>query len=484
MGHAHFRRAVQTYKRERVLAGLGALTVTAFEAFQASPNDIAACRPVFPWQAGLVAREALLAGSNSTSAAQTPTTARLIELCRRSDEIDQAAFHSGDLATFGLRTAYLQFPYSEAQLGRIARTRLMFERDLSSNGFEVLSNDTLTDVIGGPLDVFVDSAVFFFTAAMRNGGRFDERWLTGPQFDPVRARIDLDQLVSVFTQAWSSNLPALRAKARSSTSDDPLARPFDWNPLMARPFVRLGDGSHVAPNAWWAYGRVSPTAIYHLGMERHGEAWARDLGRVQEQYIVQQLRQLEPTARVVPEFAYNTSHGDVRSVDAFLVFDDLVVIVESKSLRARLDSTTAADSYQARLQRDLTKAYGKQLPRSLTLVRAGAHQLGQTPTDVLVVALVVTPDPLYLANSPTFTSGLPSPGMPTAVVSLTELENLIAACLVTGTSEIFKSATAVGPNGYSDPNSALRSAFAEAPPDNPLLLDAFKRGHWANIAED
>lgn len=256
-------------------------------------------------------------------------------------------------------------------------------------------------------------------------------------------------------------------------------RQFDWNPLQARPFVRLATGDYVAPQVRWSQLRVSPTAIYHLGQAQYGEAWARDLGKAQEDYILLQLNQLQPTATVIPEIEWSTSQGDVRSVDAIVIFDDCTVLIESKSLRARLDSTTDFATYAARLDRDLVKVLEKQVPRSLAAIKDSHPAMSAIPNDERpIIAFVVTPEPLYLANVAAQRRRLPDPGIPYAIISLAELEHLVSASLIDRSSAIFRAAVNPQPSGAIDPNNALKTRFADSRPINPILESSSARGRW------
>jgi hypothetical protein len=247
--------------------------------------------------------------------------------------------------------------------------------------------------------------------------------------------------------------------------------------------VTLTDGTHVAPQAWFAQARVSPTAIYHLGhdhfaTDRDKDQWSIDLGLAQEDYILEQLRQLEPAARVIGEVEYATKQGAVKTVDGIIVLDDVVVLVESKSLRARLDSTSSFQAYRERLGRDLNKVFGRQLPRTAAAISSGSHpSLASIPDDRPMVALVVTPDRLHQANTAAARAALPRPPVPTALVSLGELENLVAAAIKAGGS-VFLDCTTPDASGNFDVNRALRDHFKDAKPANPLLSSSFASGRW------
>ncbi len=481
---SRFRVAVRQFRREGLLRQLGAVTAAQWHHMLGRADN--QLGTPFPWTTSLIAREALLlpSASSATNRLTTPSVVDVEALAALAADLAPPPLDGAEaeqiVHDLAVRAVYQQWPYSADNIfGGQARIRPMFDRSFPPDRFDVLTADSLNDVLGGPLDVFIDSGVFFATAAAVNAGQFDEGWLAGPQFAEVRARVGLDELLSVFRTAWAGDLHDLRREAQKRGSRIETMRQYDWNPLQARPFVRMSAGDYLAPQSAWTQLHVSPTAIYHLGIARHGDAWARDLGKAQEDYILRQLEQLEPAATVVPEIEWESPYGSVRSVDAIVMFADCTVLVESKSLRARVDSTTNFAAYTERLSRDLIRVCGNQLPRTLAAIRTGDAAFAAVPHDGRpILALVVTPEPLYLANIPAHRRQLPDPGIPYAMVSLTELENLVAAALADGTGAIFQAAVAPRPDGSIDPNAALQARFRHDQPNNPLLTTAWKMSRW------
>lgn len=315
---SQFRVAVRQFRREGLLRQLGVVTATQWNRMLGrADNQLGA---PFPWATSLIAREALLlpSASSATNRPATPSVRDIAALAALAADVEPPPLDGADaeqiVHDLAVRAVYQQWPYSAGGVfGDQARLRPMLERSFPADRFEVLTAATLSDVLGGPLDVFIDSGVFFGVAAAVNGGRFDEAWLAGPQFAEIRARVGLDQLLSVFHTAWAADLHDLRREAQKRASRVDSMRQYDWNPLQAHPFVRMSSGEYVAPQVAWAQLHVSPTAIYHLGLARYGQAWARDLGKAQEDYILRQLEQLGPAVTVLPEIEWKTPRGSVRS---------------------------------------------------------------------------------------------------------------------------------------------------------------------------
>ena len=482
--YAEFRRAVSVYKAASMLKGLARYSALSFSRLhqRMQPED-----PLLPWAVSMLAREALTTPGKSTRKSPDRRLATDTDLRRLGalataleDPLIAEPGMPNAVQSFVIRTAYQQFIFQEPVFHDMARMRPMFERPFPSDRFEVLSAQSLYEVLGGPFDVFVDSGPFFAAAAMRNAGRFDSKWLEGPQFEEVRNRIDIADLLEIFNTAWAASWSELRSEAMRTQSPNPRLRQYDWNPFLGRPFVELGDGQYLAPQAWYVATRVRPSAVYYLGVAKYGDAWAHDLGRAHEDYIRLQLRQLEQVASVYGEFEYDTGNGSGMTVDAIVVQDGAVVLVEAKSVRARLDSRHTFSAYTDHLQRDLRKAF-RQVARTAEMVRNHHTALGgAVPDDRPICGLVVTPEPLWLANNAEFTSGYPDPAVPTSIVSLRELEDLVAYAREDRRGTVWLDATTPGENGNRNPHAALyrHQQSRGEPPQNPLLKEAFAAGAW------
>ncbi len=264
-------------------------------------NGFDARDPLLPWAISMIAREALVTPGKATRRSPGRRNISGQELDRLgayalalSDPLSAVAKAPGAIDGFLVRMAFQQFSYQEPSYHSIARMRPMFDRDYPAGRFSVLSKESLKEVLGGRLDVFVDSAPFFVAAAMANQGNFSPKWLEGSQFDEVRERIDLEELRSVFDIGWSASRADLRAEAIRAQSQDLQLRQHDWNPFVGRPFMQTGEGQYIAPQAWYVASRVSPSAVYYLGLDRYGEDWTRDLGQAHEDYILRHSANSNP----------------------------------------------------------------------------------------------------------------------------------------------------------------------------------------------
>jgi hypothetical protein len=380
--------------------------------------------------------------------------------------------------SYFIRAAFQQFAFQDPVVNDMSRMRPMFDRAFPPDRFMVLSESSLREVLGASLDVFIDSGTLLAAVAMKRQGLFDPRSLEGPEFEEVRNRIDIASLRNTFYTAWAAPLRDLRAEAIRTQSENPRLRQHDWNPLVGRPFVKLSDGQYAAPQYWYAAWKVRPSAVYYLGLDRY-DGWAEDLGRAHEDYIRLQLRQLESRSSVHGEYKYETRDGSALTVDAIIVLDEAVVLIEAKSLKARLDSRQTFEAYTRHLRRDLETAF-KQLARTARMIRGHHDVLAGIPDDRRMCGVVVTPEPLWLANNAEFTAGLPEPEIDAAVVSLRELEDLVAYTIDDRRGTLWLDATKPDSQGNRSPHAALYRYQQEQNklPRNPLLAEALAADRW------
>lgn len=480
--YSEFRRAISEYRQSSLLHALAKYSAIRFnQNIPINRNE-----PIFPWAISMLAREALISPGRANR--KSPTRRRVNDsdlrllgalAFRLADPLTTRGQEPEAVDSFVVRTAYQQLDYQEPFFHGIARMRPMFNRYFPQDRFRVLSAQSLREVLGTSIDVFVDSAPFFVAAATANYGVFNTSWTEAEQFDEVRKLMSLKDLIKVFDTAWAASWDELRSEIISSQSENVELRQHDWNPFVGHPFVRMGDNQYLAPQAWFVASRVRPSAVYYLGVKRYGNTWAEDLGRAHEDYIRLQLDQLKPNASVYGEFQYRTGHGNALTVDAIVVMDHAIVLIEAKSMRARLDSRHTFSAYTEYLRRDLRNAY-KQVATTSEMIRNN-HAVfnGEIPTDRPICALVVTPEPLWLANNINVTVGYPDPMVPTAFISLRELEDLVAYGCVSHEARLWLDATSPDQDGNRNPHKALfRYQKEHGNPENPLLKQALAEGAW------
>jgi hypothetical protein len=486
-----FVRAVRRY---RPIALLRLLARTSTAQLKSHPFETVDVRdPIKPWAVSLVAREALAGGAHVTRREQ-PTLQALRALDAMVIDLEDPLSLNGDASVgeetitgFMLRTSYQQFPYQQPIFGDTARMRPMLKRAFPRPKYQVLSDTVIAELLGADIDTYTDLAPFFLAAVMTNAGTFDPTWLDQPHFAPIRETVPKEQILRVYDTRLSAPVASLRKLAKAGRHQRPELRQHDFNPLVNAPFIILPEGIGVAPQPAFVTGRFSMAALYYAGLDRYGNAFATDLGHVNEEYTVEQLSLLNQAgAAIHGEIAYRDGKEEKFSVDGIVVYPDQVIFVEVKSLRPRMDQRLDPVSYAKGLRRDFVKAKD-QLVTTYNLWRGGHDAFASLPSPAegrAIRGLIVVPEPLYLANHTMFVQAIGAMPFPTAVVSLTQLENLVAVAAAERSGLVFQDLAAGSRHLVADPTAALNRAQQRAgvaTPRNEILDASFGAIRWPKV---
>jgi hypothetical protein len=245
----------------------------------------------------------------------------------------------------------------------MARPELFFGDYSGRKQLEVISEESLTDLLGAPVRTAVAVALILYASARENAGFFDPAWLDLPMFAKVLDVIPRERILAVIDSVFAGSVEQFKQQATEAPPLPYLER-YLFNPLTARPLLRLRDGRLLSPVLQAIGRKLSPIELYHLGIKRWGQAFARDMGKLLEDYIGRQLANM-PGVEVHPEVAYTEKKNVIDSVDWIVVFDDLVLLVEAKATRtpaaARAADVTAQGTYQATLGKafkQINRTYG------------------------------------------------------------------------------------------------------------------------------
>jgi hypothetical protein len=334
-------------------------------------------------------------------------------------ELHQPGLNSG----FNIlaRIAYEQFPYQESIFEEMARPELFFIDYSGRKHLEVISKESLTELLGAPVRTAVTVALILYVAAQKNVGFFDPAWLDQPNFTRVLEAVPREQILAVIDSVFVNSIEQFKQQAREAPPLPYLER-YLFNPLTARPLLRLRDGRLLAPVLQTIGRKLSPIELYYLGIKRWGEAFARDMGELLEDYIGRQFASV-PGVDVHPEVTYTEKKDVIKSVDWIMVFDDLVLLVEAKATRTPAAARAADVTAQATYQATLGKAF-KQINRTYRALQAKVQAFDHIPKDRPILGLVATLDAWYMANSMA-REFLPMTDVPTMVASAREVEHLV-----------------------------------------------------------
>lgn len=277
---------------------------------------------------------------------------------------------------------------------------------------------------------------------------------------------------------FSTTRKEIKRVAEQHRSRDSRLRRYDYNPLLGAPFVRWNDRQFLALIAHLILMRVSTLGIYFIGLgacESRGEqdGFTRDFGTIFQAYIGRQLEALAE-AEVLPEIRYD---GNRRSVDWFIVWPGMVVLVEVKSTRLTQEARQGTPRLDVDINRTLGKAF-EQITNSADLILAGHPAFRQVPGDRPLFGMVITLEPYYLMNSPPIRALLPKPRVPTLVAAAREIERLVSVWAEDSAQQFLGDA-------YQDAEKStwdLSSVIGTRAPDarNALLDEAWGCLPWSN----
>jgi hypothetical protein len=369
------------------------------------------------------------------------------------------------------RIAYEQFPYQESIFEEMARPELFFSDYSGRKPLEVITEQSLTELLGAPVRTAVAVGLILYVGAQKNAGFFDPAWLDQPNFTKVLDVVPRERILAVIGSVFVSSIDQFKQQATKAPPLPYLER-YLFNPLTGRPLLELRDGRLLAPVLQTIGRKLSPIELYYLGTKRWGQAFARDMGKLLEDYIGRQLASM-PGVEVHPEVAYSEKRNVIYSVDWIVVFDNLVLLVEAKATRtpaaARAADVTAQGTYQA----TLGKAF-KQINRTYRALQAKLPAFDHIPMDRPMLGLVATLDPWYMANSMA-REFLPATDVPTMVASVREVEHLVGIGQRRSVSGVLSEIMRPDDErGTWELGTALGS-FDEPADRNPLLDDAWAR---------
>jgi hypothetical protein len=353
----------------------------------------------------------------------------------------------------------------------MARAEAFFDGYSGRKTLEVLTDEALTQLLGAPLRQAVGVAFVLHASAQVNGGFFDPAWMDQPQFGDVLTTVPRGQIVSVINAVFAGSFDDFKRQA-AEAPPLPFLERYKFNPLTARPFVRLGDGRLLAPVPQLIARKLSPMELYYLGIRRWGESFARDMGELFEDYVGRQLHTL-PDITVYPEIRYVQGKNTLMGVDWIVVAEDAVLLVEAKATRvpaaARAGQVTAKEAFK----RTLGRAF-EQINRTYQAIRRGVPEFSAIPADRPILGLVTTLDPWYIANSGPARDLLPGTDIPTLVASVRALEHLIAIGQRRAATPILAETLGDEERRTWDLTTTLMP-YTEPSGDNPVLRDAWKQ---------
>lgn len=439
--------------------------------------DVVAERLILPWALAAAAKEAIISGNEFRDPGVSLHDIQ--EICGAFNAVvdpllkDDAEL--GSPHSLFTRISYEQFPYQSSVYEEMTRAHVLFETCLRKIAPRLLGKDEFwRRAIGGSLIDFLAVGLLGWVGAQRNGGYFDLAWLEQPNFKEIVREVPAETVRDVFLRLFATTIPEFRELARANATDRDLPR-FDFNPLNARPFIQMPDGRHLAPVPQLILRRASATALYYIALDAitndsERDAFFSDLGDLFQAYVGMQLAEL-PGCAIQPEI----EHDGGRSVDWFVIWPDLVLLVEAKSTRLTQAGRTGRPQLADELKRSLGKAF-EQLARSMTLIKERHPAFAEIPSDRPMIGIAATLEPYYLANSHWSRELLGQQNSPTLTVSARGLERLVTIGQQHDLSKLLRDIEADPERRTWDLEQATRDIHVQG--RNRLLDEAWAELPW------
>ena len=482
--YSEFRQAVRRHAPSELIPYISAHAAKNLDPFSGENTDQWR-RGFAPWFYSAVARDSIIYGNENRS---KPVSDRdIVNLRNLFTDVPVGIEDLGKeeplLAVLMQGLSYEQFPYQTSVKEELARSYLLFAEDLDDGGEPSFPrpNDWVP-VLGGTITEALSASFVFAVGAHQNGGVVDPAWLDTIWSDALEDLLPRSAAANILDHL-TATIDQAKQDARTVISG-PLDYPkYAYNPLVKTPILDLGTGPRYAPQPYFIQTAMTANNLYYRGIrvwDRHKFGKAVGL-RVQE-YVGRQLR-YTGKLDVRPEFRWKSKSGVVHSTDWFLVTPCATILIECKSMRTTPEMRSGTRQGLVTTAEKLTKAF-EQINDNARQLRARNPRFSDLPTDRPLIGLVVTAEPLYVANSSEVREMLPKTEIPTLTISLRDIENLAvlppeilgdALCSLvqreTGTYILSLGLADVLPEGYEVPeNELLARAFEDA--ILPKLRDA------------
>ena len=465
-----YRQRVRRYKPSSLLPLIAAAAVRYGEQqdWLNSPY-----RKYTPWALADAARVSLAYGTEFNRADATDRD--LLQILDAYSRFDNPFLQNHDLRAFMLRMAGEQMTWQSSDYEALARTAAIFAQTQPLKPIECLRAGWDTELFGCTLQEYVGTAQLIWASAIACAGRFDLALFGTPDGKLIARHIGRDTVVRVLDAHFAISTEQFRAenkKAAGRAGADGRLRRFTYNPLRGHPLLTGFGAGYLCPMSQLAWAKATPWGVYFTGLGHYGDRFARDLGRLFEQYIGRRLRLLTG-AQVLPEITYGPKAGRRKTVDWIVVLPEVVLLVEVKSAipaePVRLGTPDAADAILSKLGKAFT-----QIDVTAQLIADRDPALAAVPADRPVLGLAVTLEPFPVANAPFDLR--PAARTPVTVADTAEIEVLVT---ITGTppGRLLLERAADDVRSTWPLDTALNG---HARSRNPILDEAWNSYPWAS----
>ncbi|MFD7008122.1 hypothetical protein [Rhodococcus jostii] len=378
------------------------------------------------WGLALVARIAIVEGENRRkrrpAGAVTDNEIRdLYNLAANLDHPDVPdvdVLNSPGFRRMMARIHYQQGLFAYDSFANITRTFGVLVRDDSSVRGLPTQQDW-ENVLGVSLQAYAGIVFGLGMAAKRGDG-----WITPETIQKAAAEGDFadigtDAVLAVIKTHLAANPQTLRDLAAKRAIDG--APAWSFNPLMDRPLVSYGD-SYLLPIWDYLSQKIMLHGLYFTGLQHFGSDFPRALGDSFENYVGEHLALLEEAGAVVhSEITYKIGKQQKKTVDYLVVFDNLVLLVETKGMRLNTSAGAGVDKGLKELVERVQGARD-QIDKTAKLIADRIPELSHIPADREVRGLVVTMEPLDNIDTFLYSDMFTTNTVESATISANQLE--------------------------------------------------------------
>jgi hypothetical protein len=225
-----------------------------------------------------------------------------------------------------------------------------------------------------------------------------------------------DLTVQNFVNDHSTTIELLETFERPLDQNG-VKKKYDPNPLLTRPIINLDGEVHVIPSPE-CFINIIGNGIYYKAF--NSQTKGKILGNEFELYVANHFDELKNAAihRV-------DKHASDSRADWIVLFKDFSLIVEAKAQRLTANARGGGSDLIPEIEKFLGKAV-KQINATKKAIERNAPEFSYVPTGKPILGLVVLLEPFYLANSVGLGLVAERPGLPLAVISAHELEEICA----------------------------------------------------------
>ena len=424
--YAQFKKAVTRYDRDALLL-LVAHGSSLWDG-QVVGSDGKA-RILQPWASAAIAYVAIRWGRSGIALPQAET---LFELSNMHANLDQPELARGlrSRATDSLhmveRYLYEQTPHQKLTLAAMSRARGLFiDTEFPRHRTpKVFVEGWDQKLFGGSLDHYLASVFLLMSYGKSSGGRWPvAEW--DSTLEALSEVISHEQFSNMLNANLTDSIDGLKARmkaaaARRRTQGKPPAPDaLEFNPLFARPAVlNIVSGELVIPSLQSLEMKASVQSIVYSGLEFFGTAFSTEVGYLFDAYVGRNLALLGGDGLRAERKYKNELRNSVDSVDWFVVFDSVVVLVEVKAVFPPEDTRMGLGEPMQDYGVKLRKA-ADQLQKSNHAIQDRLREFDDIPSDRPAIGLVVTMSDFFtLPSECASAAGTPA----TAYVTIDDLE--------------------------------------------------------------